>query len=138
MSRQAGGIVARARALVGSRFRPQGRDPATGLDCIGVLLCAFQIPADRAPRDYRLSGAERGRLEAELLKHFRRVNRGEMRAGDAMLCISAADQLHLAVHCGGSIIHADAKLRRVVETPGEPAWPIAAVFRRRGPGRKRS
>lgn len=133
-----GEIIARARALLGARFRPQGRDPAVGLDCIGVLLCAFDIPVGQIPRAYRLRGRERDRLEAELLKRFRRVSRAEKRPGDVLLCAPAADQLHLAVDCGGSFIHADAKLRRVVETPGEPTWPIIAVFRRRSRRSRRS
>lgn len=130
--------VARARALVGTRFRPQGRDPAVGLDCIGVLLCAFDIPGDQIPLGYRLRGGDKDRLEAELLKRFRKVARQDMRPADVLLCAPAADQLHLAVNCGGSFIHADAKLRRVVETPGEPAWPIVALFRPRTRRSKRS
>lgn len=46
-----------------------------------------------------------------------------------MLCAVAEEQLHLAIHCGASFVHADAQLRRVVETPGEPRWPIIAAFR---------
>jgi hypothetical protein len=48
-----------------------------------------------------------------------------------MLCAVAADQVHLAIDCGGSFVHADARLRRIVETPGNPSWPVIAVFRRR-------
>lgn len=131
-------IVRRARALVGSRFRAQGRDPATGLDCVGVILSAFSIPAEGVARDYRLRGPHRSRIEAALLARFRRVSSRDKRCGDVLLCAAAADQIHLAIDCGGSFVHADAKLRAVVETPGEPKWPVVAVYRLRTHAARRS
>lgn len=131
MNDRSAGIVRRARSLVGSRFRPQGRDPETGLDCLGVILCAFSIPAGEVRSDYRLRGAHRGEIEAGLLCRFRRVSSGERRAGDVLLCPLSDNQLHLAIDCAGSFVHADARLRRVVETPGSPEWPISGIFRLR-------
>lgn len=29
-------VVARARAAIGARFRPRGRVPEAGLDCVGL------------------------------------------------------------------------------------------------------
>jgi hypothetical protein len=43
------------------------------------------------------------------------------------------DQLHLGVRTERGFIHAHAALRRVVETPGSPEWPLIAVYRK---GRK--
>lgn len=134
MRRSAEDIVGRARGLVGSRFRPQGRDPGTGLDCVGVILSAFELCPDDVPRNYRLAGDHARQLGAELLKHFRRVGRRDLRPGDVMMCAASAEQLHLAISCGASFVHADAKLRRVVETPGYPVWPLVAIFRRRARG----
>lgn len=34
----AGSIVADARSLIGTKFRHQGRDPRTGIDCVGLLI----------------------------------------------------------------------------------------------------
>ena len=48
--------------------------------------------------------------------------------GDLVLCAPAANQFHLAVLAGRSFIHADARQRRVVETPGRPPWPVIAAF----------
>ena len=44
-------IARRARSLVGVRFRPQGRDPMLGLDCVGAAAAAAEEPACRLPRD---------------------------------------------------------------------------------------
>jgi len=129
-------IVERARSLIGTRFRAQGRNPDTGLDCVGVLMLTFGIGRDEVRRDYRLRGAHRKEIERHLLRHFRRVRPSEKRCGDVLWCDVTADQVHLAIHCGDSFIHADSRLRSVVETPGEPQWQIAGVYRRRGRTRK--
>jgi murein DD-endopeptidase / murein LD-carboxypeptidase len=121
--------VTRARGLVGVRFRPQGRDPATGLDCVGVVLQVFEIPAERVRRDYRLTGNRANEIEAELSRYFEPVRRTESRAGDVVLCSLRTGQLHLAVHCGCSFVHADARARRVVEMPGAPQWRILGTYR---------
>jgi cell wall-associated NlpC family hydrolase len=121
-------VIRRARALVGTPFRPQGRDPRIGLDCIGLALCVFGIPADAVRRDYRMRGLHRQPIEAGLKQWFQPVR--EIESGDLLLCEVSQEQMHLAIRCADSFIHADARLRRVVETPGSPCWPIARAFRR--------
>jgi len=48
-----------------------------------------------------------------------------------LLMAVAADQVHLGLLTPGGFVHADARLRKVVETPGEPGWPVVGVYRRR-------
>ena len=124
-------IVRRARSLVGVRFRSQGRDPTVGLDCVGVILNVFDIGAAGVRRDYRLRGSHGDEVEMALAAHFRRVRLAQGQGGDVILLAVREDQPHLAIHCGKSFIHADARLRRVVETPGEPLWPTSGIFRTR-------
>ena len=120
--------VGRARALVGTLFRPQGRIAANGLDCVGLAAAACAVPADAIPADYRMAGAGHGaRLTAGLAARFRLVR--ERRAGDLLLMRPEADRWHLGVWTGDGIVHADAGLRAVVETPGEPAWAVVAIYR---------
>lgn len=121
----------RARALVGVPFRAQGRDPATGLDCAGLVIAAFELPTDLGRTNYRLRGEHFGELMNALAGPFRRVGRGKARAGDLLLLRVADDQAHLAVLTNAGFVHADARLRRVVETPGEPEWQMAAAYRKR-------
>jgi cell wall-associated NlpC family hydrolase len=129
MNRRAKATVERARAMIGVPFRPQGRDPATGIDCIGLVLCVFEIPEDEVRRDYRLADDGRSELDRELRRFFRRLSAARRAAGDVVLCNLRRGQCHLAIDCGSSFIHADARLRRVVETPGSPPWPLAAAYR---------
>jgi hypothetical protein len=126
----------RARALVGTRFRPQGREPH-GLDCVGVVLATFGIDSAFGRQNYRLRGEDPLELDAALLKHFRRVSRRQLAPGDIMLMTIAERQLHLAVRTASGFVHAHAGLRRVVETPGMPGWPLIAAYRRHVRGRSR-
>jgi len=120
----------RALALVGVPFRPQGRD-AQGLDCVGLCLAAYALPLEFARRDYRLRGHFQGEIKTVMLRCFRRISTRQQRPGDLLLLAVATDQLHLAVRTHDGFVHADARLRRVVETPGEPEWPLIGVYRRR-------
>ena len=70
-------------------------------------------------------------LRKELLRHFRRVSPRQMRAGDVLLLRAGDRQLHLAVRTDIGFVHAHAGLRRVVETPGVPEWPLLGVYRKR-------
>jgi murein DD-endopeptidase / murein LD-carboxypeptidase len=119
----------RARALVGTRFRPQGRS-AEGLDCIGLVLVTFGIDAKAARRDYRMSQADRAELEAGLDRHFRRVPHKHARAGDVFLVLFDRRQLHLAVRTDRGFVHAHAGIGRVVETP-DIGCEVLRVYRRR-------
>lgn len=120
-------IAERARACVGVRFRPQGRD-GRGLDCVGVASFAFEV---ESPRDYRLRGGKVEEIERRIAgMALARIAAEAAREGDLLLLASAPTQLHFAVLTQSGFVHADARLRRVVETPGRPRWPVISVWRR--------
>jgi hypothetical protein len=123
-------FAARARALIGTRFRPQGRDQA-GLDCIGLVAAVYDVRVSGIPRAYRLRGDHRTELEQGLAPFFRRLSPAKMRSGDIMLLKVREDQVHLAVRSPAGFIHAHAGIGRVVETPGQPEWPLLGAYRRR-------
>ena len=118
----------RARALVGTPFRLQGRS-TDGLDCVGVATTTFEVEDVR--RNYRMRGQHEAEVREVLGKQFRCVPRTQLRAGDLILMKVAADQLHIGVTTSAGFVHAHAGLRRVVETPGPPEWPLLGVYRRR-------
>lgn len=123
-------VAAAARATVGVRFRLHGRDPAMGLDCVGVAERALSAAGCGAcvPPDYAMAS---GRMPTGVRLAGLRACDGA-KAGDVLVCRVSAAQLHLAVRTGEGIVHADAALRRVVERPGEPPWPIEAAWRVKG------
>ena len=118
--------VARARAAIGARFRPQGRCIEHGLDCVGLAALAHRL---EAPRGYALRG---GRIAdvAAVARAGGMVAVTDARAGDLMLMQVGPGQLHLGIASEDGMIHADAGLRQVVERPGEPPWPVIGRWRR--------
>ena len=129
-------ILARARAMIGAPFRPQGRVSQTGLDCVGLMLVAFSIDPDSVPRNYRRRSFGLSKVVADMPAVFRRVPRTQRRTGDLLLLKVGPDQGHLAVLSAVGFIHADAALGFVTEVPGTPPWPLQAVFRLRSRSKK--
>jgi len=99
--------------MIGVRFRPQGCDPVTGLDCVGLVWAAYAAAGRRLarPEGYPMRGWDRARVEAGLRAA------GFAPAGDVALIAYAAGQFHLGLMGEGVMVHAHAGLRRVVETP---------------------
>ncbi|MGI9376444.1 MAG: C40 family peptidase [Tsuneonella suprasediminis] len=124
-------IAQAAERLVGVPFRLHGRDPASGLDCVGVVGAALsaargpvELPIGYALRntssgDYRAWAARAGLIPAS----------GPVEPGDILLVRPGPAQLHLLVAvCGDRFVHAHVGLRRVVATPGAPQWPVAGCW----------
>lgn len=119
-------LAGAARALIGTPFRPGGRDPATGLDCFGVLHAAligigFQ-PA--LPADYRLRKLALPALQPWLAANGLVRTSGPTIAGDILLLRCGPAQPHCVILTPRGFVHAHAGLRRVVETPGSPPDPL--------------
>ncbi|MFT4027599.1 MAG: hypothetical protein QM676_12470 [Novosphingobium sp.] len=125
-------LAAAAEALVGTRFRLHGRDPAGGLDCIGLFAAAMAgagravaVPNGYAMRlrdiaAFRPLAAELGFAEAA----------GAVRPGDVLMFAVGPVQFHLAIAAvGGGFVHAHAGLRRVVTGPAGGDWRPAGHWR---------
>lgn len=125
----------RARALVGTRFRPQGRG-AEGLDCVGVVIAACGIDPGAVRNDYGFRAHERSEVEETLELHFRRIPPGAITAGDVMLVAVDPGRLHLGVRTVDGFVHAHAGIGGVVEAPGVPEWPVLSGWRRRKRARR--
>lgn len=125
--------VSAARGLVGVPFRLHGRAPAYGLDCVGLVATAFGLSRG-VPIGYALRGGDVRYYEG-LIRGFGFVRRhAGWKAGDLVLVCPGPAQIHLGVWTGESLVHADAGLGRIVETPGVPAWPVLSVWQRRRKG----
>ena len=119
-------IIVRARALIGTRFRLHGRDPATGLDCVGLVSIGYRVTAS-VPTGYPLRGGDAASYAA-LIDGFAQRRTGTPQAADALLISMGPQQYHLGIWTGTSLIHAHAGLRRVVETPGAITDPFFAIW----------
>jgi hypothetical protein len=121
-------VVDSARRCIGARFRPQGRDPQTGLDCVGVAAVAMDktVPPARYPQrgqDWAIIA-----MVADAMGLWA-IFPGEARAGDLLMVEPGPGQVHMVVITPTGFVHADARLRKVVETPGRPEWPVLAAWR---------
>jgi len=119
-------IVMRARTLVSTGFRLHGRDPATGLDCVGLVASAAGV-THGVPTGYALRGG-RAQHFISLIDTFASRRTGRPRRGDVLMIVAGPAQYHLGIWTGHSFIHAHAGLRRVVETPGAPEGEIVAAW----------
>lgn len=119
-----GGALARAaQSLAGVRFRLHGRDPATGLDCVGLLEAALRLAGRDCtlPRGYPLRVIASADWLPDVARWGFAPAAGLARPGDVVLIAPAAGQVHLAIAAGdGAWVHAHAGLRRVVIAPQRP------------------
>jgi cell wall-associated NlpC family hydrolase len=126
MPSDASSRVAAARALIGTPFRLQGRG-RDGLDCIGLIAVVHGLQAE-APRSYALRGTPSDQAMEMLDRHFIRRLAMAPQVADILLLQPGLDQLHLGLWTGTGLVHAHAGLRRVVETPGLPAFPLLGIW----------
>lgn len=117
-----------AEALLGTPFRLGGRDPATGLDCVGLVACA--LGGADAPSGYALRNSA---IDCHLAFAG---NAGFVAApgpgerGDLILAVPGPAQHHLLIALGPRrYVHAHAGLRRVVLHRGPLPWPERARWR---------
>lgn len=125
-------LAAAAATLVGAPFRLHGRDPARGLDCVGVVAAAFARCglAPEEPRGYALRNSSIDALLDLAAGAGLAESTGPIEAGDIVLVRPGPAQHHLLVALGPDrFVHAHAGLRRVVEQPGPLPWPIARRWR---------
>lgn len=121
-----------ASGLVGAPFRLHGRDPRTGLDCLGVLAAACEalgrqtaLPNGYALRMRRMPEASRIAAGLGL-----QPASGAVLPGDVLMLRPSPCQLHIAIAADArSLVHAHAGLRKVVRGPLPGDWPIAAHWR---------
>ena len=110
-----------ALGLVGTPFRLHGRAPASGLDCVGVIVAALRAAGHECelPTGYRLRTGEWPSADDWALRHgFGPVTR-PCTAGDILMLKPGPGQLHLAIVSPdpARVVEAHASLRKVVLGP---------------------
>lgn len=128
-------LAAAAEALVGSPFRLHGRDPATGLDCVGLVAAALERCGRRVspPSGYRLRRLDLTRLLGAAESNGFVATDALQAPGDLLLVRPGPAQWHLAVAGrSGGFIEAHAGLGRVVLTPAPLSAPVVRRWRLTG------
>lgn len=123
--------VEAALSLVGCRFRLHGRDPASGLDCVGLVSFVLAAAGKRpiVPTGYGL----RNMAIEHWLPFAQRsglVPASEpVQPAQVLLLGLTRCQHHLAITVGSTeVVHAHAGLRCVVRQPLDPVWNIISKW----------
>ncbi|WP_299309871.1 hypothetical protein [uncultured Croceicoccus sp.] len=120
-----------AMQFLDAPFRIHGRDPATGLDCIGLLHASLSAVgrAPQLPVGYRLRNDDIECYLGYAEKCGLWPADGDT-PGDVVLAWVHRMQPHVAIRgFGPDFIHAHAGLRRIVAGPIDPGWRIAHRWR---------
>jgi len=113
-------LAAAARQLIGCPFRLHGRDPHTGLDCIGLFTAAMAASGRKVdvPPCYGLRNTTLHQAAPLARQAGLQETAGPVAAGDVLLVRLSALQAHLMIAASPDLfIHAHAGLRRVVTSP---------------------
>ncbi|BCA63106.1 hypothetical protein HMP09_2340 [Sphingomonas sp. HMP9] len=107
---------------------------ADGLDCVGLVALALRAGGyeGAVPTGYALRGGDWGVLDRVLVRVAGAEDEAEVGVGDVLLMAVGPGQVHLGIRTARGFVHADAGLRRVVERPGIPPWPLIGVWRMEG------
>ncbi|MGV3511228.1 MAG: peptidoglycan endopeptidase [Novosphingobium sp.] len=117
-----------ALGLVGTPFRLHGRDPAAGLDCVGLVAEALRLAGGTPvpPEGYALRSVSVAQFLRCAAASGLSVCEDE---GDVVLCRVGPVQSHLAVRVPGGFVHAHASLGRVTFLPAPLPWPVCLQWR---------
>lgn len=125
-------IAAAAAQLEGTPFRLGGRDPAGGLDCVGLVVAALAAcghgPVAVPP--YAMRRTHLQPFDRLAAAHALRPVVDDLLAGDVLACRVGAAQFHAAIVLDRArLVHAHAGLRRVVAGPMPSDWNIVRHWR---------
>lgn len=117
-----------AERLTGTPFRLHGRDPACGLDCVGLIHAALLACGHPGlpPFAYALHNRSVAAGLDALRAAGMRPTEGSLYPGMVVLARPAPTQAHLLIAVRDNrFVHAHAGLRRVVATPAPLPWALA-------------
>ena len=121
-------IFLTARACVGSPFRHQGRHPAHGLDCVGLIVYVSKslrlgnFDQEFYVADYKKIPRKKAISSCALQAGFTELNKTSMQPGDVIILRLGKYLEHSAILSDRGIIHACEKYGRVVEHGLDAEW----------------
>jgi cell wall-associated NlpC family hydrolase len=121
-----------AERLIGTPFRLHGRDPASGLDCIGLVAASLAAMGrtPMPPQGYSLRNLSIQRWLGHAMRSGLEPADGPVQRGDVLLVQPSAVQHHLLIASDPAhVVHAHAGLRRVVRQPLAHCAIISAHWR---------
>jgi cell wall-associated NlpC family hydrolase len=116
-------IVAEARTWIGTPWQHQARLKGVAVDCVGLVIGTLRNLGLKS-QCFDIAGYPRvpdGSMLALADAHLRRIARADIKPGDVLAFAISRDPQHMGIvgdyrHGGLSVIHANSKAGRVVET----------------------
>jgi len=127
-------LASAALDFLDAPFRLHGRHPETGLDCVGLLLVCLQAVGIHGtlPQGYGLRNRSVERWLALAPQWGLSDADGAVIAGDVFVSRPGPLQHHIMiVQADHSVVHAHARLRRVVREPWSDAVQVVRHLRLR-------
>lgn len=121
-----------AARLVGSPFRLHGLDPATGLDCVGLVVASLAMLGGHpvAPHGYGLRNLRVGQWLPFAERSGLMQAQGAIGPDEVLLTTLGYAQHHLLITVGNDdVVHAHAGLRRVVRHQRDHTLRLCARWR---------
>jgi cell wall-associated NlpC family hydrolase len=123
-----------AESLAGVPFRFRGRDPRSGVDCVGLVAAALAklgLPVQPLPSYSMRQQNFAAQLGCAAAAGFDEIS-DALAPGDLLLVRPGPAQVHLGiVSAAGGLVHAHAGLGKVVVTPPPLLWPVERRWRLR-------
>ena len=121
-------LAAAALGLVGAPFRLHGRDPLTGIDCVGLVAEAMRCAGFRpcAPNGYTMRSARTEKFQT-LANANGMILTDEN--PDIVLAMVNPLQPHLIILTADGFVHAHAGIGRVTFSLGAIPWPVIHRWR---------
>lgn len=117
---------------MGCPFRLYGREPGSGLDCLGLVLCSLAAIGKNVDEieSYGLRNLSVDRFLPAAGQAGLAPVSGNSLSGDVLLFRLPAAQYHLGIISSSlALVHAHAGLRRVILTPPPLFWPVERHWR---------
>ena len=118
--------------FIGCPYKFQGRDPALGLDCVGLVMASLKAinrPAI-APTGYRLRNASITPFITFAATNGLIKALGVTLPGDIVMAVPGPGQSHLLIASPAvGYVHAHAGQGRIVHMPGKLPWKTLEAWR---------
>ncbi|MEO0030793.1 MAG: hypothetical protein RIS94_551 [Pseudomonadota bacterium] len=124
-----GALATAALTLLDTPFRLHGRDPRTGLDCVGLVAEAMRragFPPATIPEGYSMRVSQIQRF-IPLAAATGLIPAAD--DPDIVLAMTNPVQPHLLIVAAEGFVHAHAGLGKVTYHPAPLSWPVAKGWR---------
>ncbi len=114
-------VIAAARSYLGTPYQHQGKAPGRGLDCVGIIECAYREAGMEMPEHHQYGREPMGGFLKSTVEKYFVISTNPLPADIMLICYFGYPH-HLAIYNNYSMIHANSKTRKCVEHRIDDTW----------------